>query len=84
VSGTITPDDLEVVSVSWRSRHVRRTLGHGTRLVAVNRHAFALTFELTSRQAVGTIGVAARSGSGHVLAGARARRVSTKASSYSR
>jgi hypothetical protein len=73
VSGTIAPA-IGLVTVSWRSRHGIRTLGRGARLVAVDRHAFRVTFTLSHRQATGTIGVAARTGSLHVLAGARARR----------
>ncbi len=71
VSGTIMRSGR--VRVSWRSKTAARTLGAGSRVVTIHKHAIALTFTLSARARRGTTRVAVRSGS-RVLAQARARR----------
>jgi hypothetical protein len=61
------------VRVSWRSKLGGRTIGSGTRVVAIHAHRIALTFTLGTRARRGTTRVAVRS-RGRIIAQARARR----------
>jgi len=62
------------VRVSWRSKLAGRTLGRGSRVVAIRGNRIAATFTLSRRASRGTTRIAIRSGS-RIVAQARARRV---------
>jgi hypothetical protein len=70
VSGTIMRAGR--VRVNWRSKLHARTLGAGSRVVAVRSHKIALTFTLSRRARRGTTRITVRSGS-RIVAQARAR-----------
>lgn len=71
VSATIAPTGR--VRVTWRAESNTRTLGRGSRAVAVRDHKLNTSFLLNVRARNGTTRVAVRSG-GHVVAHAVARR----------
>jgi hypothetical protein len=73
VSGSVVVSGR--VSVSWRSKIRRRTVGHGSRVVTVRQHRVRVTFAIPrkARTHAATIRVAVRSRR-HVVGQARARR----------